>query len=177
MNERILLDGKRVLIVDDEADVLDSLEELLSMCTVSRASSFEAAKVLLETQPFDLAVLDIMGVQGYKLLDLALGRKVISVMLTAHALSPEETVRSYKKGAAFFVPKDRLSDIATFLNDVLEAKEEGYHHWARWLDRLGPYYDKRFGTGWKDKDREFWEKLEKQDWRLASVLRKEEESE
>ena len=98
-------------------------------------------------------------------------------MLTAHALSPEETVRSYKKGAAFFVPKDRLSDIATFLNDVLEAKEEGYHHWARWLDRLGPYYDKRFGTGWKDKDREFWEKLEKQDWRLASVLRKEEESE
>jgi hypothetical protein len=98
-------------------------------------------------------------------------------MLTAHALSPEETVRSYKKGAAFFVPKDRLADIATFLNDVLEAKEKGYHHWARWLDRLGPYYDRRFGSDWKDTDREFWEKLAGQDWRLASVLRKEEERE
>jgi DNA-binding NtrC family response regulator len=177
MVERILLDGKRVLVVDDEPDVLDSLEELLAMCNVSRASSFEEAKALLETQPFDLAVLDIMGVQGYKLLDLSLEKKILSVMLTAHALSPEETVRSYKKGAAFFVPKDRLADIATFLNDVLEAKQKGYHHWARWLDRLGPYYDKRFGADWKDRDREFWEALAKQDWRLASVLRKEEEGE
>jgi DNA-binding NtrC family response regulator len=177
MAERTLLDGKKILIVDDEPDVLDSLEELLTMCDVSRASSFEEAKALLESQPFDLAVLDIMGVQGYKLLDLALEREVISIMLTAHALSPEETVKSYKKGAAFFVPKDRLAEIATFLNDVLEAKEKGYHHWARWLDRLGPYYDRRFGSDWKDTDREFWEKLARQDWRLASVLRKEEERE
>ena len=122
---RTLLGGKKILIVDDEPDVLDSLEELLTMCDVLRASSFEEAKALLESQPFDLAILDIMGVQGYKLLDLALEKKVISIMLTAHALTPEETVRSYKKGAAFFVPKDRLVDIATCLNDVLEAKEKG----------------------------------------------------
>jgi DNA-binding NtrC family response regulator len=177
MVEKALLDGKKILIVDDEPDVLESLEEILTMCEVSRASSFEEAKALLETEPFDLAVLDIMGVQGYKLLDLALERNILSVMLTAHALSPEETVRSYKKGAAFFVPKDRLADIATFLNDVLESKEKGYHHWARWLDRLGPYYDKRFGSDWKERDREFWEQLARQDWRLASVLRKEEERE
>jgi DNA-binding NtrC family response regulator len=177
MMEKTLLDGKKILIVDDEPDVLDSLEELLSMCDVSRASSFEEAEALLKSKRFDLAILDIMGVQGYKLLDLALEKEVISIMLTAHALTPEETVRSYKKGAAFFVPKDRLADIATFLNDVLEAKEKGYHHWARWLDRLGPYYDRRFGSDWKDTDREFWEKLAGQDWRLASVLRKEEERE
>jgi DNA-binding NtrC family response regulator len=177
MVKRTLLDGKRILIVDDEPDVLDSLEELLTMCDVSRATSFEEAKTLLQSQPFDLAVLDIMGVQGYKLLDLALERKVIPVMLTAHALSPEETVRSYKKGAAFFVPKDRMAEIATFLNDVLEAKEKGYHHWARWLDRLGPYYDKRFGPDWKETDKPFWEQLARQDWRLASVLRKQEELE
>lgn len=177
MVEKALLDGKKILIVDDEPDVLESLEEILTMCEVSRASSFEEAKALLETKPFDLAVLDIMGVQGYKLLDLALERNILSVMLTAHALSPEETVRSYKKGAAFFVPKDRLADIATFLNDVLESKEKGYHHWARWLDRLAPYYDKRFGSDWKERDREFWEQLARQDWRLASVLRKEEERE
>jgi len=177
MIKRTRLDGKSILIVDDEPDVLDSLEELLSMCEVSRASSFEEARTLLENRTFDLAVLDIMGVKGYKLLEMALEREVISVMLTAHALSPEETVRSYKKGAAFFVPKDRLAEIVTFLNDVLEAKEKGYHHWAHWLDRFGPYYDRRFGPDWKDKDKEFWEQLARQDWRLASVLRKEEESE
>ncbi|MBW1819335.1 MAG: response regulator, partial [Deltaproteobacteria bacterium] len=35
-----LIDGKRILIVDDEPDVLDALEELLTMCQVVRASTF-----------------------------------------------------------------------------------------------------------------------------------------
>lgn len=52
---------KRLLIVDDEPDVLETLEELLPMCDVVKASSFEEAKDLLEVQYFDIAVLDIMG--------------------------------------------------------------------------------------------------------------------
>ena len=32
-----LLNGKRVLIVDDEPDVLDTLEDLLPMCSVTKA--------------------------------------------------------------------------------------------------------------------------------------------
>ena len=57
-----ILKGKRILIVDDEPDVLDTLEDLLSMCEVVKATSFEEAKKQLETQSFDMAVLDIMGV-------------------------------------------------------------------------------------------------------------------
>lgn len=57
-----LLDYKRVLIVDDEPDVLDMLEELLPMCDVVKASSFDRGKELLETQYFDIATLDIMGI-------------------------------------------------------------------------------------------------------------------
>ena len=70
-----LLDGKRILIVDDEPDILESLEELLSMCDVVKAASFEEAKETLETQYFDMAVLDIMGVDGYKLLAVANEKK------------------------------------------------------------------------------------------------------
>jgi hypothetical protein len=102
-------------------------------------------------------------------------KKILAVMLTAHALTPEDTVKSYKRGAAFFVPKEEMSNITTFLSDVLEAKEKGENYWASWLDRLGRYYDKKFGPDWKDSDREFWEALSKQDWRLASVLRREED--
>jgi CheY-like chemotaxis protein len=175
MVENSLLEDKRVLIVDDEPDVLETLEELLNMCELVTASSFDEAKVLLETHRFDMAILDIMGVNGYKLLDMANEKKILAVMLTAHALTPEDTVKSYKRGAAFFVPKEEIANITTFLSDVLEAKEKGENYWARWLDRLGHYYDKKFGPGWKDSDREFWEALSKQDWRLASVLRREEE--
>lgn len=150
---------KRVLIVDDEPDVLDLLEELLPMCDVVKASSFDDAKDLLEVQYFDIAILDIMGVKGYKLLEIANKRKVMAVMLTAHALSPEDTVRSLKEGAAYYVPKEKMSEITTYLNDILEAKEQGKSLWSRWLDRFAVYYDEKFGPDWKVKDKEFWEKF------------------
>ena len=70
MTEQRLLTGKRILIVDDEPDILETLKDLLSLCTVIEASSFDEAKNLLESEYFDLAVLDIMGVEGYKLLEV-----------------------------------------------------------------------------------------------------------
>jgi DNA-binding response OmpR family regulator len=150
---------KRILIVDDEPDVLEALEELLPMCDVVRASSFEEAKDVLEAQYFDIAILDIMGVDGYQLLEIANKRKVMAVMLTAHALSPEDTAKSYKEGAAYFVPKEKMSEIVTYLNDILEAKEQGKSFWSRWIDRFAAYYDDKFGPDWKDKDNVFWEKF------------------
>jgi DNA-binding NtrC family response regulator len=155
-----LLNNKRILIVDDEPDVLDTLESLLPMCEVVKATRFDTAKELLESEYFDLAVLDIMGVDGYKLLEIAGRRSVIPVMLTAHALSPDDTVRSFKAGAAYFVPKEKMSGIATYLNDVLEAKDKGKSFWWRWLDRFAAYYDRTFGPQWKQVDEEFWNKFQ-----------------
>ena len=71
MAEHKLLDGKRVLAVDDEQDVLDTLTDLLPMCEMVTAPSFQEAKELLESQSFDLVILDIMGVDGYGLLEIA----------------------------------------------------------------------------------------------------------
>ena len=102
MEKKDMLDGKKILIVDDEPDVLETLEELLSMCDLAKATSFEEAKLLLETQFFDMAILDIMGVDGYALLEIANTKDVTSVMLTANALSSDNIVKSHKKGAAFF---------------------------------------------------------------------------
>jgi DNA-binding NtrC family response regulator len=151
-----LLEYKRVLIVDDEPDVLDTLEEELSICDVVKAQSFEDAKEILENQYVDIAVLDIMGVNGYRLLEIANEKGVPAVMLTAHALSPEDTVKSFKKGAALYVPKDKLNDIATYLEDVLEAQEQGKKFWWRWIDRFGAYYNKKFGANWRKVDEDFW---------------------
>ncbi len=151
-----LLDKKKVIIVDDEPDVLETLAELIPMCEVTKATRFEEAKELLETQDFDIAILDIMGVDGYRLLEIAKQRKVLPVMLTAHALSPEHTMRSYKRGAALYVPKDKMASITTYLEDVLEALNRGKSTWWRWLDRFESYYEKKFEAQWKSKDEEFW---------------------
>lgn len=154
-----LLDYKRVLVVDDEPDVLDTIEELLQMCDVVKASSFDEAREILEREYFDIAILDIMGVDGYKLLEIANRRGITAVMLTAHALSPEDTEKSFKEGAASYVPKEKVPEIATYLSDVLEAKEQGKSTWSRWVDRFGAFYDRKFGPRWKMKTKEMIENL------------------
>ena len=157
MTENKLLDGKRVLAVDDEQDVLDTLVDLLPMCEVVKAPSFEAAKELLESQHFDLAILDIMGVDGYGLLDIATRKNIPAVMLTAHAWSPDNLVRSIKEGAVSYLSKEELGHITDYLNDVLTAKKEGRNPWDSWHERLPTsYFERRWGAAWKDNDREFW---------------------
>lgn len=161
---RDLLKGKWVLIVDDEKDVLDVLTQILDMCRVDRASTFEEAKELLENNSYDIAVLDIMGVRGYDLLRIADRRNIPAVMLTAHALTKTDIIRSIQEGASFFAPKDRIADVASFLASVLEARQLNANTWARWFESLGDFYDKRFGgTDWREREREFWEEKLK-DW-------------
>jgi len=155
----ITLDKKRVLIVDDEPDVLESLEELLNMCTTVRAQSFEEANHLLETQKFDIAILDIMGVDGYQLLEIATQKKVVTVMLTAHALSPDNIKKSYLGGACSYIPKEEMINIETFLIDVLTARQEGKNPWTSWYKRLDTYFESKFGSGWDKDDKKFWEKI------------------
>jgi DNA-binding response OmpR family regulator len=157
--DRILL-GKRVLIVDDEQDVLTALIELLKVCRIDTASSFEEAKGLLERHDYDLAVLDIMGVRGFDLLEIARKRHIPALMLTAHSLNEESLGKSMDEGAAYFVPKDRMAEIATYAADVLEAREKNTNPWVRWFKRLGSTFDVVFtGPRWREQRKEFFEKL------------------
>ena len=50
MDPEQILKGKKILIVDDEKDILDFLTEILDMCEIDMASTFEEAKELLETK-------------------------------------------------------------------------------------------------------------------------------
>jgi hypothetical protein len=100
-----------------------------------------------------------MGVDGYNLLPLANQKGIPAVMLTANALSVEDTIKSFKLGAAYYVPKEKMGEIATYLEDILEAQRRGKTLMGRWLDRLESYYDRRFGADWQKNDPEFWEKF------------------
>ncbi len=160
MSDSSLLDGKKILIVDDESDVLDILEELYEMCTVVRASTFDDARELLESQDFDIAILDIMGVDGYGLLEISYQKNITAVMLTAHALTPDNVVRSIKEGAASYIPKDEITNIADFLIEIFKAQEEGKSTWEPWQERLpSSYFERKWGAAWQDTDKEFWEKF------------------
>lgn len=160
MSEHNLLDGKKILIVDDEVDILDMLEELLETCDIVKAPTFEAAKKLLESQHFDMAILDIMGVDGYGLLEIANKMGIPTVMLTAHAFTPGNLLRSVKEGADSYLPKEEMANIAIFLTDILEAHEKGKDPWEPWQDKLPTsYFEKRWGALSQDTSQEFWGKF------------------
>jgi DNA-binding NtrC family response regulator len=149
MAEKSRLDGKKILVVDDEPDILDTVEGLLSMCRITKALDFERARDFLEKESFDIVILDIMGVRGYDLLEIATVKETTAVMLTAHAMSPEHVQKSQKKGAAFFIPKEKVSDIAVYLDDILESQEKGQNTWSKWFDRMAGYFEDKFGPDWQ----------------------------
>ena len=156
MTEAGILEGKKVLIVDDEPDVLEALEETLDMCDIDTSTEYESAKQLLESKNYDIAVLDIMGVNGYELLAVAQRKGIPAVMLTAHALSADNFAKSMDGGACAYLPKDRLFDIAVFLTDVLEDGSNNQGVLGTWFDRLKGYYENKFGPGWLDEYKGAW---------------------
>jgi CheY-like chemotaxis protein len=153
------LKGKWILVVDDEEDILRTVYELLDMCRIDTARTYEEAKALLEKNQYHAAILDIMGVRGYDLLDIAIRRNIPALMLTAHALTKEDLKKSAERGAAFYAPKDEISNIALYLGDVLEARAKKQNPWVKWYERLSGFCDRRFGKDWKEQDHEFWDDL------------------
>ena len=157
MQDDEILRGKRILIVDDEPDILETLEELLSECLIDTAPNFESGSKFLDKCSYDVTIFDIMGVKGYDLLRIASQKGIPTLMLTAHALSPENLVKSIREGAHAYIPKDKLSDITKFVKDVLESHEEGTVKHGYWFNWLRPFFDRQFGPGWREKNRDFWE--------------------
>ncbi|MGD8338636.1 MAG: response regulator [Desulfobacterales bacterium] len=156
MWETDTIKGKQILIVDDELDILESLEEALEVCKISKASTFEAAKEMLEAKQYDAAILDIMGVRGYDLLQIAVSREIPAIMLTAHALTADDFIKSMKSGAYAYIPKDEMADITYYLADTLRARQERSAKPRGWFAKLESYFAKKFGPDWLDSVKDLW---------------------
>jgi CheY-like chemotaxis protein len=148
-----ILNGKKILAVDDEPDVLSVLEEEIvgacPSCQFDKATTYDGAAKLLESNFYDLVILDIMGVRGFDLLELAVKRNFRVAMLTAHALTPEALKRSFEMKARAYLPKEKLGDVVPFLEDVL--KYEYLPGWKRVLEKLKGFFDDKFESDWQKK--------------------------
>jgi DNA-binding NtrC family response regulator len=133
MTER--LKGKRILIVDDEPDVLEALGELLDMCEID------------------------YGVKGYDLLELAKDKDLPALMLTAHAFSSDHLVKSIIGGAYSYIPKAEMVNIAIFLDDAIKAKFKDDRKSQIWFRKLKPIFDKKFGLDWLTKYKKDYKKI------------------
>ena len=157
MGEKVL-ENKRILAVDDEPDVLDTLEEQLSDyrdIIFDRATDYDTGYQLIRSWTYDLVILDIMGVRGFDLLNASVSLAFPTVMLTAHALTPDALKKSIEMGARAYIPKDKLADIVPFLEDVLAL--ENRPGWRRLFESLGNIFDTHFGPDWQKDEKAFWQ--------------------
>ena len=169
MSNSEILKGKKILIVDDEPDILETLSEMLDMCLVDTAPNFETAQKFLKNNTYEVAILDIMGVRGYDLLKITQERGIPALMLTAHALSPENLVKSLKIGAQSYVPKDKIADIEEYVAEII--RHQGESKSGQWFAKLKPFFDTKFGDGWLDQDRDFWKSFIAERKELSDMLK------
>ncbi len=168
--KKSILNGKKILAVDDEPDVLTVLEEEISEaapnCKYEKATTYEIAAEKLKSQTYDVVILDIMGVRGFDLLELAVSRGLKVAMLTAHSLTPEALKRSFEMKARAYLPKEKMGEIIPFLEDVLNY--EYLPGWKRLVMNLDGFFTEKF-KGMKEKSGfNFWvemrDKIKKMDY-------------
>ena len=165
-----ILDGKRILAVDDEPDVLKVLEEEIREAspntTLDQATTYDDALKKMESRSYDLVILDIMGVRGFDLLEQAVRRDLRVVMLTAHALHPEALKRAFDMKARAYLPKDKLGEIVPFLEDALSY--EFLPGWKSLFYKLAGFFDEKFSYIENKSGLAFWYEMKE---KLGSRIR------
>lgn len=157
MEKKGILDGKRILVVDDEPDVLNTVSELLWMCKVDTALNFDTALDYLSKNTYDIVILDIQGVNGFELLKHCVAKGFPTVMFTAHVATPDALKQSINLGAEGFLPKEYMTDLPEILEELLEGKPQRLW-WLESMKRTDQYFEKRYGPDWKKQD-EFFDKF------------------
>ena len=168
-----ILNNKRILAVDDEPDVLETLADLLDDhdgLILDTASDYETGYHLLRSWTYDVVILDIMGVRGYDLLNASVHLGFPTVMLTAHAFSVDNLKYSLEMGARAYIPKEAMTDIADFLEDVLTL---GYSTGLkRMFQRLGGVFNKKFGSRWLEDEKIFWDRINSGNYKPEPIILK-----
>jgi DNA-binding NtrC family response regulator len=107
------MDPKSILIVDDDSAIRSSLVSLLKSDAVETrtASTMEEAEMLLKTQTFDLAIVDLRlrgseGLEGLELISTIKARtpETQVVLFTGYG-SPEIEQEALKRGAVDYWEK------------------------------------------------------------------------
>ena len=150
MDVQSLLHGKKLLAVDDEADVLEIIKEEFPGSIVITAQEFAGALKLINEDVFDLVILDIMGVNGFELLKACRARHLPAAMLTARAINVESINTAIREGAVSFLPKEELNRLPELVAEILGELEQGRTHWAKLFERFGSYFKDKLGVSWED---------------------------
>ncbi len=128
-----ILEGKQILAVNDDPEVLAVLEEEIfeacPTCRFDKATTYIEALEKMASLTYDFVVIDTKGARSLDLVNLAVMLKSPVAMLASDPLNPDVLKRSVKMGARAYLPKDKLEEIVPFLEDMLTRRyQRGQRH-------------------------------------------------
>lgn len=124
-----MTDKKRVLIVDDDSDVLDLIAEMLpENITVLKEQTEEVALLMLQTQELDAVICDISlrrGGSGLKLLEVCRARRInVPFVFITGDVTKDKALFALRLGAHDVLEKP--VNIEYFNTKFNRVMEEGY---------------------------------------------------
>ena len=144
-----ILKNKMILAVNKDHDVLAVLEEeILEACPdchFHKAATHQEAVERMLSFTYDAVLLDIAGVRGLKLAELAASRNFPIAMLTAHPLTPEALQGFLEMEIQAYLPEEQIGEIVPFLEDMLRRRS--LPGWKRFSHKTG-FLGKRFELDW-----------------------------
>ncbi|MCP4688448.1 MAG: response regulator, partial [Desulfobacterales bacterium] len=125
--------GIRVMVVDDERDIRDGSERILTRVgyQVRKASRGAEALEILEKDPVSIVFLDLKmpGMDGLEVLDRIreMNENILVIVITGYA-TVETAIQAMKKGAYDFIPKpfepDQLRIVVNRASEKIRLREE-----------------------------------------------------
>jgi len=120
---------KRVLIVDENSDLLDFLEEETRKTGLKyrfdNANTFSRAVDLMFSGAYDLVILDFPRIRAPYLLNLAFLREIPVVLLTSINLLSIEAYHLFEKGIKGLLPKEKIEEVVPILEKLFSNNRIG----------------------------------------------------
>ncbi len=120
------LNGKRILIVDEDPDLLEVLEEEIIASypdlNVEKVLTFHQAVEKIIHIKYDAVILDIMSGYAFELLQLALSRHLRVGLLTTYPFFPEHPRLPTQMAVRAFLSKEKLGEVVPFLEKIMDGK-------------------------------------------------------
>jgi CheY-like chemotaxis protein len=145
-----ILKNKMILAVDADPDFLMVLEEEIldacPDCQFHKVTTYKEAVERMLSFTYDVVLMDIIGVHGLELAELAMNLNFPIGMFTAHPITPEvlEGIINMKTHA--YLPKERIGEIVPFLEDMLGNKY--LHEWRLFFDKITGFLGKKIEIDW-----------------------------
>lgn len=149
-----LMGGKRILLVDHEPQIRDTVAEALAALEVVAIGNVEEARPRIARESFDLVILDTVGADGCNLLKDCHANKLPAAMLTTREIEVKRLNVALRPGVMSFFPKDELQQLPETVAERLERVEKGKKSSTRRLFRL-------LGSAFRETWRVVWEQLGK----------------